>query len=897
MSPRLRALSAVSLLALCSVSGSVSADPVLRHQVDQRGDVAVFGAPLAYDCGSAVAPPDGATASCSGQLETSDSAPDLYWRDDIANSSISASQARTSATLDIPAGATVTYARLYWAALREGPDPDTEVILDWLGGPQTSITADDTWVLPYGFASHPDWYYYQATGDATDFVASWGAGDFRVSGVDAIPLADVKVDRAFSAWTLVVFYEDQSQPLRNLALFDGFTPIDPGMPGQGSASVTLSGFLVPPGQVSHMATFGYEGDDGASFTGDYFAINGTNVSNQNNPVDNFFNSSRTYLGDAFTGFADVPALTGEPGSMAGYDLDTVNITPQVSPGDTSAVVSAGSTYDIFFLGGFVTSIESLGPDFSNLTKTVVDLNGGALLAGDTVEYTLTATNNGTDTAVNVVLNDVLEPNLALVANTIQIVQGGPVGTKTNATGDDEGEYISGSRTVRVRLGTNADASTGGSIAPGESFTVKFRATVSGASGTQISNSAELTAGGEAGGPEKTWYTDSDPNSVGSQPTVIIINECQSDAQCSGTKPHCNVAIGQCQPCATDADCSNPATPACLSNGACGQCSATNQSQCQGSTPACDIAAGLCMLCTLGMDGNSSACENAPEGPQCVAGTGNTVHCGCFTDSDCGAQDSGIVCDTAGAQTCVPGCRGEGGNGCPVGLICTSTDSSIGQCITGSGGSGGSSGAAGSSGASGSSGNSGSAGSAASAAAGGNSNGGSGGSGGDSGKSGASGSAANGNTGDGITSTDDGSCGCEVPGKGKTTEGAISALFALALAFMGRRRSSKQSLSIRATTPAPKPPLHILLGFPPAAWHIGGRQAPVCTILTTPSTQTTARVWPAHGNPYTSQLDPMKSPQALSPNALRLSSTSPVCKPPTHIPSLRQYRSIYLLLDT
>ena len=140
----------------------------------------------------------------------------------------------------------------------------------------------------------------------------------------------------------------------------------PSLAGDNDAHVCLW-----PGELQLSAR-----DDGASFTGDYFAINGTNVSNQSNPVDNFFNSSRTYLGAPFTGFADVPALSGAPGSMAGFDLDTVNITSQVSVGDTSAVVSAGSTYDIFFLGGFVTSIESLGPDFSNLTKSVVDLDGG-----------------------------------------------------------------------------------------------------------------------------------------------------------------------------------------------------------------------------------------------------------------------------------------------------------------------------------------------------------------------------------------------------------------------------------------------------------------------------------------------------------------------------------------
>jgi clumping factor A len=51
---------------------------------------------------------------------------------------------------------------------------------------------------------------------------------------------------------------------------------------------------------------------------------------------------------------------------------------------------------------------------------------------------------------------------------------------------------------------------------------------------------------------------------------------------------------------------------------------------------------------------------------------------CATDADC--VDAGKVCDVD-TQVCTDGCRGVGGNGCPVGQICTSTDDSIGACQT------------------------------------------------------------------------------------------------------------------------------------------------------------------------------------------------------------------------
>ena len=67
----------------------------------QHGDVVVFGSTLGFDCGAGLPAPAGSTASCGGQINIADGAPDLWWRDDIADASITATQARTSATLTL----------------------------------------------------------------------------------------------------------------------------------------------------------------------------------------------------------------------------------------------------------------------------------------------------------------------------------------------------------------------------------------------------------------------------------------------------------------------------------------------------------------------------------------------------------------------------------------------------------------------------------------------------------------------------------------------------------------------------------------------------------------------------------------------------------------------------
>ena len=679
---------AVGSSLVLSTGAASAVDPILRHQEDTRGDVVVFGSTLAFDCGSGVSAPAGATASCAGQLNVSDTAPDLYFRDNTANASILPTEARTSATLSLPAGATVTYARLYWSALKVGDQPDLDATLDWLGGPQQSIVADDSWVVSYGFASHPDWFYYQATGDATDFVATWGAGDFRVSDIESLPLAGVIVDRAFSAWTLVVFYEAPGDELRNLALFDGFTPIDPGLPDLGSAQVTLDGFVVPSGFSAKMAAFTYEGDN--QYTGDHFTFNGGQQTDALNPYDDFFNSSRSNLGQAMSGQWDVPAFSGAAGTMAGYDLDTVDVTELLNPGDTSAIVGADSSLDIFFLGGFVTSVTNLAPLFE-VTKTMKDLNGGAVLPGDILEFTVAGTNVGNDTAQDVTITDIINNGFHYEPDSLVITKGGSLGVKTDTVNDDEGEWAANLKRVTFYVGENADAGKGGTVAPGATVEVKLQVKVSASDGETVLNQAKLGAEGQAGAPYKEYLSDSDATKAGTQPLEVPVNECTTDDQCAGETPVCDLEAHVCVGCETDADCKDPNAPACQPNGSCGECSATNDTLCVNDKPVCETMSGTCVPCTAQ---DPSPCIGDPDGPQCVGGM-NGLHCGCISDADCGGPNSGWVCDPQ-AEVCTEGCRGEGGNTCPDGKECTSTDSSIGECldITGEGGAGGGEGGSG-----------------------------------------------------------------------------------------------------------------------------------------------------------------------------------------------------------
>ena len=115
-----------------AMAGSAQAQPQLRLQVDQTGDFVLFGNTLGYECHAGGTPPVAApvvgTVDCtSGVSNEDDSAPDILWRSDSpgageaeASSGITSAEARSTAVLELPAGATVTYARLYWAGYVTG---------------------------------------------------------------------------------------------------------------------------------------------------------------------------------------------------------------------------------------------------------------------------------------------------------------------------------------------------------------------------------------------------------------------------------------------------------------------------------------------------------------------------------------------------------------------------------------------------------------------------------------------------------------------------------------------------------------------------------------------------------------------------------------------------------
>ncbi len=573
-------LTGAAAAALCLAAGTANAAPTLRVQVDQKGDFLLIGNTLGYECAAGTPAPVVGTVGACG-TSTADTAPDVFWRADSpaagqaqANTSIALGQGRSSAQLTIPPGATVTHAFLYWGATLPMAGVDGTVTLDRQGGFTQTVTA----VKSYQSANNS----YQSVADVTALVQANGSGAYRVSGIDSENFVNLNSSNNFGGWWMAVFYSDTTTPLRNLALYEGLDAVSTGMP----QNVTLSGFLVPNfGFTGKLGVITYEGDN--TLVGDQLFFNGgAALFDAQNPADNFFNGTRSNLGLPVSSVGDLPQLTGTAQSMAGLDLDVVDVTAKLTAAQTSAPIQATSTGDTYYLAGFITSISTFKPDFATSVKTAVDVNGGSLFTGDVLQYSIVVNNTGNDTSVNTVLTDKLPAGVTYVPGSLQITAGANMGAKTDAAADDQGDYDAGTNTVRFRLGTGANGAMGGTLIIGASTTVSFQVKVNADASGTISNQATINAAGLLGAPATDTPTDGNGPTSGAPPTVVVIDKCATDAQCTAPTPHCNTEVSPkvCVECLSDLQCPGSA-PTCTAN-AC-VCVPSGAEVCDGKDNNCD----------------------------------------------------------------------------------------------------------------------------------------------------------------------------------------------------------------------------------------------------------------------------------------------------------------------
>lgn len=614
----------VGLLALLAASDVAWSAPTLRFQTDLHGDIAMFGNSLGFDCRAAVPDPTVGTVDRQNcyqlaQLNTpayiDDSSADVFWRAEDSglvstSAALQRSQARSAAVLQIPVGATVAYARLYWSSLyKEDNSPTSTVTIDrpGSGGFSHQITVGSSDIQATGQA-------FQGTADITALLQKHGAGVYRVGGFAKAELVDRNDANLYAGWGVVVVYKQSSEPLRHVAVYDGLTAVSPGV----SSMMQLRGFAVP--QVvgaSRLGVIAYEGD--AEETGDALKVKGIALTDgSTGGVSNLFNSSRTTLGQAMSVMGDLPQMTGAAGSMSGLDLDILDLTTALSPGETwlqlDMLTGPALNNDQYYIGALVSSVVSKKP----IIETILTVPAGAdmLLPGDVVEYTATVRNVGEDGAKDLELEQKLPANLSYVAGSTRIVTGPGAGNKTDAGGDDEAEFDAATGVLRIRIGNGASGQAGGTLATTDApIVVRYQLKLSESAVGEVPNQIIAIATPEStAGATATTYPSS-ASSTPNQATVVTVRECANNFDCTASAPVCDL---KAMP--------HRCTDACMQN-----------NDCKNAVGGKDLC-GAEMRCVQCTQTDKSACTNDGIGGACLP----TGLCGCASDADCG----GRRCDLA-----------------------------------------------------------------------------------------------------------------------------------------------------------------------------------------------------------------------------------------------------------
>jgi len=274
-----------------------------------------------------------------------------------------------SATLGgLPAGSTITAAYLYWAG--SGSTPDYNVTLDGL-----PISADRTFTETFN-SGGTSYDFFSGFEDVTAQVAAKGNGTYTFANLavnNGAPHCNVSA--VLSGWSLLVIYENSSEPLRVINVFDGFQYFR-----GGALTLTANNFVIPGSGIDgRHGVLTWEGDfeNSTSLNGfsEALTFNGGALNDSLNPANNQFNSTVNILGSNTT---------------YGVDLDSYDVTGLLNPGATTATSVYSSGADLVLLSMEVLSVTN---------TPVADLaigtaHSGNFTVGQNGSYTLSVNNNG-----------------------------------------------------------------------------------------------------------------------------------------------------------------------------------------------------------------------------------------------------------------------------------------------------------------------------------------------------------------------------------------------------------------------------------------------------------------------------------------------------------------------
>ncbi len=335
----------------------------------------------------------------------------------------------SSAVLEIPADSTIEYCELIWSGVYKSYSVDVydtidnDVIFVTPDGVEHSISPSlDTKTDNLMFSSLG---YYTRSADISQIAKNYSSGTYSIKSVPGA-LNESDSTQIYIGWTLAVVYTNENSSAKNISLWIG----NAGVASNTSRDFDLYDFITPTNTPITGKLMISAGEGDASRDGEqvYFGKDENNLvqlSTDNNGADNFLCSQINDI----NGQLDTRGTFGDRNQDAinninyayarqGYDITTVDVSSYVEPMQTSAHIRISTTLDVCVINAVALELE--GTPFSTTLSHELEVDKAISTTGDTLTYTHTITNTGTEPLTNLFFTDTSPQDTEHVEGSVTI---------------------------------------------------------------------------------------------------------------------------------------------------------------------------------------------------------------------------------------------------------------------------------------------------------------------------------------------------------------------------------------------------------------------------------------------------------------------------------------------
>ena len=279
----------------------------------------------------------------------------------------------STATLSLPAGATVAWAGLYWgadtaigtggSAAPDAANRGTVRFKVGAGGYQSVSAAPADVLTSTGRDTR-----YRAFANVTSLLPAAGNATYTVADVQT-----GRGDDRFAGWSLVVAYRDATEGFHRVSVYDGLGTVD----RTHTFSTEITPFFTPGGSdpvATRTGLLAFEGD--AGIVGETATFNETALTDAINGPGNLMNSTMATDGTLFA------AKNPDYANLQGTDIDVWNRTGLLGHHQSSATLAFASNQDLF-VPSALWLVSEEGPAANTAGPTVGGLaRDGSTLTAD-----------------------------------------------------------------------------------------------------------------------------------------------------------------------------------------------------------------------------------------------------------------------------------------------------------------------------------------------------------------------------------------------------------------------------------------------------------------------------------------------------------------------------------